>query len=69
MKTGFNPLFAADLFFLSNLHWMPMASEVPAVNKPRRACLYVVAQLSKILLFFSQRSFHSPYANLRDNIV
>ncbi len=52
----FNPRLAADLFF---------CTEVPVVNKPRTACLYV-AQISEakgsenLAGLFTQSSFFLP---------
>ena len=46
MYAELDPLFATDLFFLfPNFR----DSEVPAVNKPRRACLYVASQTSRYI--------------------
>jgi hypothetical protein len=56
MFAELDPLFAADLFFwFFNFE----DSEVPAVNKPRRACLYVTDAHSlkgskNIIYYFSE---------------
>jgi hypothetical protein len=61
-------LFAPDLFFCFSL--LQGTSEVPEVNKPRRACLYVLPQflLEKggLILF---RALFSCRTGLRDDIL
>jgi len=64
IKIGLQSWFITDLFFL---HFSgPSASEVPATNKPRRACLYFIADLGIMSDFadpfrkFSELFFHNP---------
>jgi hypothetical protein len=67
---GIQSLFATDLF-----HCFPAIQreeEVPAVNKPRRACLYVCPYPlkgdSEAAVFYSELFFQSTAADwLRDD--
>jgi len=40
-ESGIQSLFATDLFLCFQFVFKTLEGEVPVVNKPRRACLYV----------------------------
>jgi hypothetical protein len=40
-ESGIQSLFATDLFLCFQIVFRTIEAEVPVVNKPRRACLYV----------------------------
>jgi len=66
MYAELDPLFAADLFFwFFNFE----DSEVPAVNKPRRACLYVTFCFKAEHLLVYQSSFLLIRSELRDDLL
>jgi hypothetical protein len=41
-ESGIQSLFATDLFLCFQIVFRTIEAEVPVVNKPRRACLYVL---------------------------